>query len=145
MSWKRPRRKTPLKELACPEDFAPTGGASFTGTHKLPGHTPERVTVPFVEPPAAELVRIEEAAATEEADNAAEPRGETCRHGRISVRATRPRNLTRGTTCSEEPPAETPQGRRPTPRPKPKGPSDRRPADTVKQKNAGKQDGPGGD
>ncbi|KAL3172727.1 hypothetical protein MRX96_012771 [Rhipicephalus microplus] len=42
------------------------------GTHKLPGHTPERVTVPFVEPPAAELVRIEEAAATEEADNAAE-------------------------------------------------------------------------
>ncbi|KAH7967684.1 hypothetical protein HPB52_001644 [Rhipicephalus sanguineus] len=47
-------------------------------------------------------------------------------------------------TNSEEPPAKTPQGRPFTLRPEPKISTDKRPADKTKQKNAGKQDGPGG-
>ncbi|KAH7962423.1 hypothetical protein HPB52_016008 [Rhipicephalus sanguineus] len=101
----------------------------------------------------AEPVRVEQEARPVEADEAAEIQGETSGSGDdMSVTTAtlkRARDETEemdktSTTTSEEPPAKTPQGRRFTLRPEPKIPTDKRPADKTKQKNAGKQDGPGG-
>ncbi|KAH7948152.1 hypothetical protein HPB52_018793 [Rhipicephalus sanguineus] len=132
--------------------LATAGGSASTDTHKL-SEIPQHSTSPVITPSVAEPVPVEQEAVPVEADEAAEFQVETSGSGDdMSVTTAtlkRARDETEemdktSSTTSEEPPAKTPQGRRFTLRPEPKISTDKRPADKTKQKNAGKQDGPGG-